>query len=216
MLKPECERFQRYYERGRRGPHADRCDDCRRFAEFVDGLAELGLSDPLAERLRARLRRLPLEEAGIPVPPQVPQLPLPAGLDRRLRRIARPAARETLPIWIRSPRYAVAASYVLTLLIAGTLGNPAAWAGEAGQRLDRFESTWQSVRQAGRARWTETWSGVEGRIDENVSTTQDFLRASKSSLRARWLELVESLREEDTHRDTRDGADATSGAGASI
>lgn len=208
MLRPECERFQRLYERGQRDAHLAECADCRRFVELVDGLSRLGLAAPLGDDLRARLRRVPEDEAGIPAFPTLPSLPLPATLERRLRRIARQGVRQSLPIWIRSPRYAIAASYLLTLLVAGTLGNPAAWAGEVGQRLGRVESAWHVVRTTGHEAWTE----IEEATVENLTLTEDFLRASKSSLRARWLELVESLQEQET----TDEADVANGADASI
>lgn len=208
MLKPECRRFQSRYERGQRDAHLASCAECRQFVDFVDGLGQLGLSTPLADDLRARLRRVPQVEQGIPAFPRVPRLPLPARLEARLKQIARLGVRKTLPIWIRSPRYAIAASYLLTLLVAGTLGNPAAWAGEAGQRLDKVGSAWQSVQSTGR----ETWTGIEERTVENLSITKDFLRASKSSLRARWLELVDSFREQET----TDEADVDPDADASI
>jgi hypothetical protein len=199
VLKPECERFQRLYEHGRGtghvgAGHLEECEECRRFAAFVDGLSRLGLASPLGDELRARLRGVPEATLGVVAFPRVPSLPLPARLEQRLRRIARQGIRETLPIWIRSPRYAIAASYLLALLVTATVGNPAAWAGEAGERLDRFGSAWVSVRATG----LEAWSGVEEATRESLSVTEEILRVSGSSLRARWLELVDSLQEPET------------------
>ncbi len=199
MLKPpsqlpaECQKFQRLYEGGAGHEHPKTCDECRRFVEFVDGLRRLGMSTPLEDDLRARLRGLPAREDGLPAFPPVPQLPLPAALAERLRRIARQGAQE-LPIWIRSPRYAIAASYLLTILIGATLGNPAAWASSAGGRIETVGSALQQVRVSGK----ERWDGVEERAAENYHLTRDYLRASTTSLRARWNEFVAGMNEPDT------------------
>ena len=199
-LAPECREFQRHYERGRRDDHLETCAECRSFVEFVDGLRRLGTSTPLADSLRERLRGLPAREEGVPTFPTVPQLPLPAALAQRLRRIARQGARE-LPIWIRSPRYAIAASYLLTLLIGGTLGNPAAWAASAASPLETVGAKLQQVQANGR----ETWSGVGETAAESINLTKDYLRASASSLHARWTELVASMNDSETTEDEAGG-----------
>lgn len=212
MLKQTCQEFQRRYERGLSDEHPEGCAECRQFVEFVDSLQQLGLSAPLADDLRARLRRLPQENEGTPIFPRLPELPLPAALEHRLRRIAREGLREALPIWIRSPRYAIAASYLLTLLISGTVGNPAAWAEEAGVTVG---SAWTLVHANGR----DTWSGIEEGAVENIALTKDFLRASKSSLRARWIGLVESFNDPESNDDmddTADGVDVEPDVEASI
>ena len=200
MLRPPdrlpaaCRKFQARYERGQRDAHLDACDACREFVAFVDTLGRLGSSAPLDDGLRARLRRVPHVEGGEIEIPRVPQLPLPAALRERLRQIARGGVREALPIWIRSPRYAIAASYLLTLLISGTLGNPAVWASEAAPQLDRVGVAWKSVQANGH----ETWSGIEETAREGVSLTRDFLRTSKTSIAVRWTEIVESFNDQET------------------
>jgi hypothetical protein len=195
MLKPPdlpraCAEFQRHYEGGRQHEHLASCAECRRFVEFVDGLRRLGLAGSLGDDLRARLRGVPEIADPVPALPRVPELPLPAALRRRLRRIARRGIDE-LPIWIRSPRYAIAASYVLTLLIGGTVGNPAVWAGEASSRLERAGAAWAEVRQTGR----ETWLDIGETANESFVVTRDYLWTSGSALRSRWIELVESIAE---------------------
>lgn len=203
MLKPECLALRRTYERGQSDPHLDSCPDCRAFADFVDGLSGLGMQAAMSEGLRRRLRQLPEErEREALAIPTLPMLPLPARLERRLKQIARAAARKDLPIWIRSPRFAIAASYLLTLLFAGTLGNPAAWG--ASEPLGRVGVVIESA-QVGSAK---TWRRIEGRASEGFALTKEFYRTSKSSLKANWLEFVESIKD----NETTDASDATDGA----
>lgn len=211
-MRPECELFRRHYERGATDPHLKRCDDCRRFAEFVDGLAAVGYRAPLEEELRGRLRGLPAtSDHGIESFPRLPDLPMPTGLKERLRQIPRrpaPTAEPaSLPIWIRSPRYAVAASYLLTLLIAGTLGNPAALAADAASRFDRVGVVIETVEANSR----ERVAGIGERVAEGYAVGKEWIRASSASLRGRWHELVERFEEPAINEEVGGlGHDATS------
>ena len=93
---------------------------------------------PLGDSLRRRLRDLPEgEERQALAASQLPMLPLPLALKQRLQHIGRVPKKAELPIWIRSPRFAIAASYLLTVLIGATIGNPAALASDAVARFDR-------------------------------------------------------------------------------
>lgn len=203
MLKAECLELRSAYESGRTYAHLGECADCRAFAAFVDGLGELGMQAPLADGLRNRLRDLPEQhERRSYAFPRLPMLPLPAALERRLKQIARAAgARKELPIWIRSPRFAIAASYLLTLLFAGTVGNPAAWGQTAADQLDRVGIVIESAQVGGR----KTWQGIEERAHEGFALSREFYRTSKSSLRASWLEFVDSI----TDTETTDESDVT-------
>jgi hypothetical protein len=58
------------------------------------------------------------------LPFAVPRLPVPEALARRLRGIA-PAGRPAPPEWVRSPRYALAASALLALLLGPFLSGAA-------------------------------------------------------------------------------------------
>ncbi|MDX1644276.1 MAG: hypothetical protein R3244_07970 [Thermoanaerobaculia bacterium] len=204
MLKPpdrhDCEAFRRRYERGMDDPHLSSCEDCRRFAEFVDSLARVGYRAPLEETLRARLRGVPAAVAhGVRPFPRLPDLPISAGLEQRLRAIGRPATssarRASLPIWIRSPRYAVAASYLLTLLVAGTIGNPAAWASETANRFERVGVVLHSVEAGGR----ERVDSLRERVSEGYAVGREWIRASGETLLGRWQELVEASEESETN-----------------
>ena len=203
MLKPECLELRRTYERGHTDPHLSECADCRSFAEFVDGLGGLGVQAPLGDNLRSRLRQLPeQDEKRTYAFPQVPMLPLPAALEQRLRQIARAAASKELPIWIRSPRFAIAASYLLTLLFAGTLGNPAVWGQSAAEPIGRVGIVIESAQVGGQ----KAWQTIEGRASESFALTREFYRTSKSSLKANWLEFVESIKDTET-TDASEAAD---------
>lgn len=121
MLSWACRRFRASFAPGSRHPHRERCAECRRYAEALERAAGLRLPVPgsLGQRLAAIAG--PREEAPVLRFPR-PQVPLPAGLHERLRGIASPQ-RQGLPVWIRSPRYAVAASYVLAVLLTALFGD---------------------------------------------------------------------------------------------
>jgi hypothetical protein len=131
MLSWGCRRFRAQFspaEPETARAHRGRCGECHDYATALERAAAVRL--PLPESLRAELSSLPAALAGglvtgaggrIPLA----QLPLPAALRFRLQGIARPAQREKPPEWIASPRYAIAASLLLTVLSAALLGSPA-------------------------------------------------------------------------------------------
>jgi hypothetical protein len=123
MLSWPCRRFRSSFAPGSRQPHRDRCAECRAYAEALERAA--GVRLPLPGALGQRLSALAARGEGNPVLRfPVPQAPLPAGLHERLRGIARAEPRrQGLPLWIRSPRYAVAASYVLALLLTAVFSD---------------------------------------------------------------------------------------------
>jgi hypothetical protein len=140
MLSWGCRRFRARFspaEPAAGSAHRLRCAECDAYAALLLRAATVRL--PLPERLRAELSSLPTALAGglvIGVAGRLPlaPLPLPADLRARLQGIARSAEREKPPEWIRSPRYAIAASLLLTVLSAALLGNPA----ELGARTASF------------------------------------------------------------------------------
>jgi hypothetical protein len=123
MLSWACRRFRVSFEPGSRHPHRERCAECRAYAEALERAASLRL--PLPGSLGQSLSAIAAPREGAPVLRfPLPQAPLPAGLHQRLRGIARPEPRrQGLPAWIRSPRYAVAASYVLAMLLTALFGD---------------------------------------------------------------------------------------------
>ena len=126
MLKPSCERFRSEESLDLRHPHALECTSCQAFAERLDlSAARLGL--PLSLEFRQSLLDLPesvrcgeLVEARDPLE----SMPLPPGLEKRLLQIPRRENSQP-PVWIRSARYAVAASYIATVITGAAFGNPA-------------------------------------------------------------------------------------------
>jgi hypothetical protein len=195
MLTRECQDFRRSYEAGRQGDHRDSCESCDRFAELIDSLGQWGMNAPLGNSLRQRLRDLPEgQERQALAAPRLPLLPLPVALEGRLKQIARPRQMAELPIWIRSPRFAIAASYLLTVLIGATIGNPAAVASDAVARFDRVGIAINSVESGGR----KSWQNVEERAVEGYALTKEFYRTSSSSIKSRWLEFVTSINDTET------------------
>ena len=144
MLSWACRRFRARFTPGSAHPHRRACRDCDAFAAALE---QRGRSPPAAAgRPAARPasccgtghRGAGTPETGTVLPFAVPRLPvpLPAATAVRLRAIAAPQ-RPAPPEWVRSPRYAVAASALLTLLL-GPFLTPAA---------DRGLEAWGAVRQ---------------------------------------------------------------------
>lgn len=124
MLSWACRRFRASFEPGSRHSHREECVECRAYAEALERAAGLRLPvpGPLGRRLSA-LAAPRREDPGPVLRFPLPQAPLPSGLHERLRGIARRPERQGLPAWIRSPRYAVAASYVLAVLLTALFGD---------------------------------------------------------------------------------------------
>lgn len=125
MLSASCRRFRARFSPGSAHPHRRACPECEAFAAALESAA--GVRLPLPESLRRNLRAIaaiagPEPDAVLPF--AVPRLPVPDALARRLRTIA-PASRPPLPEWLRSPRYAVAASAILALLLGPALSRAA-------------------------------------------------------------------------------------------
>ena len=122
MLSDPCRRFRARFSPGSAHPHRRACPECEAFATALESAA--GVRLPLPEGLQRSLRAIAGPAPGAVLPFAVPRLPVPEGLARRLRAIA-PASRPPLPEWIRSPRYAVAASAILALLLGPALSRVA-------------------------------------------------------------------------------------------
>jgi hypothetical protein len=88
----------------------------------VESAAGVRLPPPGA--LKKSLRAIAGPEAGSVLPFAVPRLPVPETLARRLRGIAAPG-RPAPPQWVLNPRYAVAASALLALLLGPFLSGAA-------------------------------------------------------------------------------------------
>lgn len=117
MLSWTCRRFRARFTPGSAHPHRRACRECDAFATAVERAA--GVRLPMPERLRKSLSATaaiaaPEQDSVLPFP--VPRLPMPDALAGRLRAIA-PPGRPAPPEWVRDPRYAVAASALLALLL---------------------------------------------------------------------------------------------------
>ncbi len=122
MLSGSCRRFRAGFAPGSVHPHRRACRECEAFAAALEGAA--GVRLPLPAGLRRNLRSIAGPEPEAVLPFAVPRLPVPDALVRRLREIA-PAARPAPPEWVLNPRYAVAASALLALLLGPFLSTAA-------------------------------------------------------------------------------------------
>jgi hypothetical protein len=114
MLSLACRRFRARFSPGSAHPHRRACPECESFATALESAA--GVRLPLPESLRKDLRAIAGPEPGSVLPFAVPRVPVPETLAGRLRGIA-PTARPAPPEWLLNPRYAVAASALLALLL---------------------------------------------------------------------------------------------------
>jgi len=121
MLTWTCRRFRARFAPGSAPgaahPHRQSCRDCDAFAAAVERAA--GVRLPLPAGLRKSLGGIaaPAEAAeGTVLPFPMPRLNVPAALAGRLSAIAE-TGRPAPPEWVLNPRYAVAASALLALLL---------------------------------------------------------------------------------------------------
>ena len=154
MLNPACLDFRSEFHPGLGSEflseHGRSCAACTAYAAALERAAAVRL--PVPAGLKDRLRAVgPEPRPAVRAP--LPQRPLPPALRQRLQavprqspRLAPPAGRP--PFWVLSPRYAVAASYALAVLLTGLFGNPLdrgrdavhAVGREIGSALDRAEA----------------------------------------------------------------------------
>ncbi len=128
MLNAACRRFRSAFHPGSgpgsAHPHRRACAECEAYAAAVESAA--GVRLPVPSSLRSNLRAIAGPEPGAVLPFAVPRMAMPAALTGRLRGLAatpgaaRPS-RPAPPFWILHPRYAVAASALLALLLAPLL-----------------------------------------------------------------------------------------------
>jgi hypothetical protein len=181
-----CRRFRARFTPGTpadRDPHRRRCRVCAEYAAALERAAARRV--PLPDRLRARLEAIPARPSGDPkvVKLPLPEIPMPDRLRGRLRGIAREARVErSFPDWIHSPRYAIAASYLLAALVYAAFGNPVepleriaqSFASESLERLENLEAetskTYGETRRVFETSLQSLGSGVTGLSDKLEST----------------------------------------------
>ena len=186
MLSRECRRFREDFTPGTQDPHRESCPACAAYAAAMEKAAAAPKL-PLPESLRGQLRDvLPFVRHDAPRLP-VPQAPLPASLKNRLRAIPREKRSEP-PAWIRSSRWAVAASYFLTVVMLQTVGNPIALGQRATGTLVRtWDHAWTEVRQE---RLPEIETAIAARYGAAVSS----LETSMTELRSGAQEMSDKTR----------------------
>lgn len=191
MLSLACRRFREEFTPGTRDPgaqsaHRETCPACAAYAEALERAAAAPKL-PLPESLRGQLRDvLPFVRHDAPRLP-VPQAPLPAGLKNRLRAIPREKRREP-PAWVRSSRWAVAASYFLTVVMLQTLGDPVALGRRATSTLvQTWDQTWTEVRQ-------ERLPRLESALAERYGAAVSSLETSVTELRTEAREMSDKTR----------------------
>ena len=182
MLKPACRQFRAELAPG--DPHRRSCPACAAYAAAMERAA---FRIPLPGRLRSKLRAIPGASSPGPRLP-LPQAALPDPLRDRLRGLARrPAPLRTLPAWVRTSRYAVAASYLMAVLVGLTAGNPVQLGRQAADRMSQAVS---ERLDEGRER-IDVW---EDNVREQYGETRRSLEDSLGSLDHRVDELSQSFR----------------------
>jgi hypothetical protein len=188
MLKPACRRFRTRFPDAAADAadldlHRSRCPAC---AAWAAAMARAAVRLPLPPSLRRELGKIPVAGVDGPRLP-LPQKPLPAPLHNRLRSVARP---RQLPRWLRSPRYAVAASYLAAVLAIYLLGDPVLLGRQA---LDAAERRCSRVWSAAAA--DESLRGLESRVKSTYGETRQSLAATLSTLSSRVAAARELLPE---------------------
>lgn len=195
MLKPDCRRFREGFTPGTEAqsqdPHRRSCPTCAAFAAAMERAAaapKLALPDSLRGQLRGLPSFVRHDAPRLPVP----QAPLPAGLKSNLQGIARRVRRQP-PVWVRSSRYAVAASYFLAVVATYTLGDPADLSRRATDTLNRTVGrTWSAVRD-------ERLPEVGNALSERLSEVESSLESSLDGLRSEVREITRKLSPEESN-----------------
>lgn len=187
MLRPDCRRFRAELSPG--DPHRRTCPACAAYAAAMERAA---FKVPLPARLRSKLRAIPVGDVAPDPRLLLPQAPLPDPLRNRLRGLARRhapghQAPRPLPAWVRTSRYAVAASYLMAVLVGLAAGNPVEIGRQAAYRVS-------SAVTAQLTEGRERLDVLEDTVRERVVETRRSLEDSLGSLDHRVDELSQSLR----------------------
>jgi hypothetical protein len=203
MLSLACRRFREEFTPGARGsqdPHRQTCPACAAHAEALERAASAPRL-PLPERLKSGLKALPRPDAPrLPLP----QAQLPAALKDRLRAIprdVRSGGLRELPAWVRSPRWAIAASYFLTVVLLNTVGDPVALGRRAtGSLAQTWDQAWDQT-------WTPAWSRIREerlprienalaeRYDTALGSLETTVKSSLTELRSGAREIADQTRQ---------------------
>ena len=196
MLSWRCRRFRARFspaEPEAGNAHRRSCTECHAYAASLERAAAVRL--PLPERLRAELSSLPTDAAdaadaadiagGLVTGARLPLAPLPADLRSRLQGIAR-AERGKPPEWIASPRYAIAASLLLTVLSAALLGSPADLAARAAGFVGReVAPPLHVLHESAASRYGEIRGGLDASVRDLHSRISNLTQFAGRLLPAR-------------------------------
>jgi anti-sigma factor RsiW len=189
MLRPACRRFRVEFTPGTESPHDAHRATCASCAAYAAALERAAKKIPLPAGLRSKLRAIPGATVDSPRFP-MPQAPMPTHLRERLRQVRQ--ERPPLPVWVRSSRYAVAASYLLAVLTGVLLGNPV----EAARRVDhavrpRVEHAIERVEGHGLQRLDDLKSAVRERYGATRSSIEQSLGSLEQGFEHRATKLNE-------------------------
>lgn len=195
MLKPGCRRFRMEFTPGTESPHDAHRAGCAACAAYAATLERAAKKIPLPDGLRSKLRRIPGAAGDAPRLP-IPQAPMPAHLRERLRQMSRKQEPPPLPAWVRSSRYAVAASYLLAVLTGALLGNPVEAAGNLSRSVDRavrprVEHAIERVEGHGFQRLDDLKSAVRERYGATRTSIEQSLGSLENRLESQATELDE-------------------------
>lgn len=190
MLSFDCRRFRQEFTPGSGDPHRQGCPACDAYATAMERAAAVPKL-PMPESLRGQLRGvLPFVRHDAPRLP-MPQAPLPDGLKDRLRGIARGRSRLEIPAWARNSRWAVAASYLLTVVSLSLLGDPVALGHRVTETMARTMT--RTMSQAMSQTWTRSWEQSVGEMWTEVR--EERLPRIENALSDRYGAAVGSLTE---------------------
>jgi hypothetical protein len=186
MLKLSCRRFRMEFTPGAESSHDAHRTNCPACAAYAAAMERAAKKVPLPSRLRSKLRAVPGAVADDAPRFPMPQAPMPPQLRDRLRQMSRLQEPPAVPAWVRSSRYAVAASYLLAVLLGATVGNPVEAAGALSRSVDRairprVEHAIENVEGRGRRRLDD----LESAVRERYGATRNSLEQSFESLEHR-------------------------------
>jgi len=190
MLSFACRRFRAGFVPGSSRPHRRDCRECEAFAAALESAA--GIRLPLPSGLRRNLRAIAAPEPSIVLPFAVPRLAVPNALAARLRGIASPGiqarrpVRPALPEWARSPRYAIAASALLAMLLGPYLASAA----QRGRQA--FEAVQTEVSPI-LERTGESGKAKAGKLRSTAAAACDAARRSVEGSLARFDHRISGL-----------------------
>lgn len=198
MLTWRCRHFRARFTPGLDDVHRRRCRACGDYAAAIERAAASGRLVPISDRLRRRLESIPASSVAPVLSFPLPAAPLPDRLRQRLQAIPRSSeAPRRPPTWILDPRYAVAASYLLAVVLTLALGDPVTQGRRAVERLTQtLERPLQQAETEGRRHLRS----LEDLTSTRYVEAQRSFTSSLETLSSRVTEISRELFPETTRR----------------